>query len=458
MTGRLAIPAPLPLAGLFVTSVGIGVLSGINPKLGLAAALALAFVALVLADLMRGLVIFTVLSFLDVAHFGGAALSFVKVIGLLLAFSWLASFSAPSVRRTGDFFGRHPTATLWLLVFLVWCGASAVWAENPNAAVVAAQRFALDVCLFPIVFTAVQSRKHVTWIFGAFVIGALVSAAYGLVSPSSVGQYDVQRLSGAIGESNELATVLLGAAILAVALMGVVRRSPALQVGAVLGGALALAGLVNTFSRAGLLALAFSFLVAAVIGGRWRRWAILAGSLAVVGAGTYLFVLPSGAGASHVQSTNTSGRSDIWTVGWRMFRDNPINGVGAGNFPTSSVHYLVRPGAITRADYIVDHPKVAHSIYLEFLAGLGVVGLGLFLGIVAFSLSCSFRAARRFERSGDRRSEILARAVIVAIAAFLAADFFASQQFSKQLWLLLALGPALLALAGAGGEPEPEPA
>ena len=37
--------------------------------------------------------------------------------------------------------------------------------------------------------------------------------------------------------------------------------------------------------------------------------------------------------------------------------------------------------------------------------------------------------------------------MIVAILALLAADFFLSDQYSKQLWLLLALGPALLAVS-----------
>jgi hypothetical protein len=35
----------------------------------------------------------------------------------------------------------------------------------------------------------------------------------------------------------------------------------------------------------------------------------------------------------------------------------------------------------------------------------------------------------------------------------LAADFFASEQYSKQLWLLLAMGPALLALAQRAPDP-----
>jgi hypothetical protein len=36
--------------------------------------------------------------------------------------------------------------------------------------------------------------------------------------------------------------------------------------------------------------------------------------------------------------------------------------------------------------------------------------------------------------------------VVVSLVALLAMDFFISDQFSKQLWLLLALCPALLAI------------
>jgi hypothetical protein len=42
----------------------------------------------------------------------------------------------------------------------------------------------------------------------------------------------------------------------------------------------------------------------------------------------------------------------------------------------------------------------------------------------------------------------------LALAGMLAADFFVSEQYSKQLWLLLALGPSLLAIAHhSGGDP-----
>ena len=43
--------------------------------------------------------------------------------------------------------------------------------------------------------------------------------------------------------------------------------------------------------------------------------------------------------------------------------------------------------------------------------------------------------------------EIVARAMVVALVGILAADFFITEQYGKQLWLLLGLGPALLGVA-----------
>jgi O-antigen ligase len=113
------------------------------------------------------------------------------------------------------------------------------------------------------------------------------------------------------------------------------------------------------------------------------------------------------------------------------------------------VHFLLEPGALLRDEFIVDEPKVAHNIYLEVLAELGVVGLAIFVTILGFGVVSAVRAARAFGRCGDLRMELLARAVAVALLALLAADFFVSEQFSKQLWLLLALGPSLLRVARA---------
>jgi O-antigen ligase len=148
-----------------------------------------------------------------------------------------------------------------------------------------------------------------------------------------------------------------------------------------------------------------------------------------------------------LRSDGGSGRTDIWRVGWRMVEANPIVGVGAGNFANTSVHYLLEPGAILRDDYIVDTPKVAHNMYLEILAELGLVGFALFLAVLGYALYCALAAVRRFVATGDRQMEIVSRALFIALIGLLVSDFFGSRQFSKQLWLLMSIAPALLAIS-----------
>jgi O-antigen ligase len=95
----------------------------------------------------------------------------------------------------------------------------------------------------------------------------------------------------------------------------------------------------------------------------------------------------------------------------------------------------------------VGTPKVVHNTYLQLWTELGLVGLILFLSIVAFCLYAALKAAGAFARQGDVRMEVIARATFVGLAALLAADFFGSRLTNKEVWLLLGLAPALLAIA-----------
>jgi O-antigen ligase len=211
-----------------------------------------------------------------------------------------------------------------------------------------------------------------------------------------------------------------------------------------------------------------AMIAAVIVGGRWRAQVAVAGTLVVLSlVGFFAFAATPDQRdrVTQVGQGSTTGRSDIWTVGWRMVQAHPVRGVGVGQFESSSVHYLIAPGTIRRSDLIVDQPKVAHNIYLHILAEMGVVGLSLFLLILGFALRCMLLAAREFGRRGDAAMDLISRSVFVGLIGILAADFFASEQFSKQLWLLLGIGPALLAIAQrrdeaeqpaeAGGQPAP---
>jgi O-antigen ligase len=440
---------PLALAGL---AAPIGVLAGVNPEAAIVAALALGFVLIVFADLATGVVLFTLLTFFAVLPgLSGAAFAFTKLAGLLLTLSWLAILATRNDAKA-DVLRQHPMVSAALVLFLAWAGLSYTWSELPASAAGAWSRLALNAILFLIVYTAVRTSRDAIRVLAAFVFGATAAALYGILSGVDAGPYgEVGRLAGESQNANELASTLVASLALAVGLAFVARKSPALRVAALAAATLSMAGIVLTVSRSGMVALAVAALAAIVFAGRWRPAVVLISSLVVISAvGYFAFLAPPEARHRVTTINGGTGREDIWTVAWRMVEANPVRGVGAGNFQTSSIHYLLAPGALTRSDFIVNTQKVAHNVYLETLAELGVVGLTLLVTLILLLLGCSVQAIRQFERNGDQRMEILARAHLVALVGLLASLFFASDEYKKQLWLLMALCPTLLALARSG--------
>ena len=83
-------------------------------------------------------------------------------------------------------------------------------------------------------------------------------------------------------------------------------------------------------------------------------------------------------------SVSGNGRSDYWRVARSMVRDEPLLGAGAGSF---EAHWF-------RERSVAFHARDAHNLYLETLAELGPVGLGLLLATLALPLP-ALRATRR---------------------------------------------------------------
>jgi O-antigen ligase len=448
MTARAELPTRALQAALLAAGLVVGLLAGLQPPLALLFALGLAFFAITLANLTAGLCLFAVLTFLDtIVGDAGGGLSVSKLLGILLVLSWLALITAGEQEERGRIFS-HAGFLYVLILFIGWVALSITWAEVPGEVTETLQRYVPNAMLFLIVFSGVRTREQAMWLVGAFVVGALASAVYGLLVPTDPEA--AERLSGAGGNANETAAALVAGAALAVALAAALRDQPLLRLAALIVVPLCAYGIFLTLSRGGLVALGAAVVAAVVMAGRWRATAVALALAAVVGTVVYFGVFaPPEARARVTEIEGGTGRVDIWTVAWRVVEAEPLRGVGAGNFNDVSIHYLLQPGAIARDDFIVDTPAAAHNTYLELLAELGVVGLVGFLAIVGFALTCAFKAVRAFQRGGDAQMEIISRALFVALIGLLAADFFGSRQYSKQLWLLMSLAPALLAIARA---------
>ncbi len=443
--------------GLGLIGAVLGLLAGYDPRVAIAGALGLAFVLVAFADLAIGLAVFAFIGFVEVVPLFGPVLNLTKLAGLLLTLSW---FAILTTRRSSkiDFVSVHPIVATALGLFLGWAALSAAWAEDPGAAIGSASRYALNMVLFLIVFTAVRNERNLGHILIGFVLGSLFAVGYALVAPSAE---DPGRLATAAHDPNELAAALISGSILAVGAVAHFRESPPLRLLAGFTAVACVAGILLTASRGGLIALTVALLFAIVVAGRWRA-PLAIGTACLAAASVFYF---AGFASPEVQERITEptrgqsrlqeGRTTIWQVAWRSVEANPVQGLGSANFAVSSKHYLFEPGTLARTDEIIDQPKVAHNSYLEVLAELGIVGAFLFGVLILFSVASALAAAREYDARGDPRMQAVCLCVSVAMVGLLAAGFFSSYQYSKELWLLMGLGPALLAMSaratGASG-------
>jgi O-antigen ligase len=432
-------------AALLGLAALVGFLAGIDPVYAVGAAVGSVFAVVVLADLALGVCVFTTVVFVEALP-GFGSVSAAKALGGLLVLSWVASLA---YRRRGvDFPSAHPMLSAGLIVMVVWTFASSLWSREPGLALTAAQSWTLNAVLVPIVFTALKTPKDFGRVFGVFAIGTLISALYGVVGTASVAETpEAYRLAGAGINANQLGGVLIIGTVFAGILAA--RRQTAgrgiwLAIAIFCGVALA-----YTLSRGALVGMAVCLIVAPFLAGRGRRLPILAGGLLALMAVvlSIAVLIPSTETKRLFSDASGSGRTDIWQVGVRMVKDNPVLGVGAANFQENTIRYTLQKGVIQDDYFLVDLPKVPHNIYLQAWAELGVIGLVLFLGLVGTMVGCALRAARNFARAGARTPELYARGCVIASIGFLAFEFFSSQMYSKALWLLLALGPALLAMS-----------
>jgi O-antigen ligase len=439
---------------LVVMALVLGLASGIRPGLALAATLSAVFLTIVIWNLAFGLAVLILLGFFENFSQAAGSVSLAKGVGALLMLAWVAKMAvaSPEERASRDLFSRRPALSAALVLLAAWAASSAIWATSVSAVTHATGRYTFNFLLFPLAFAALEKREHVVWLFVACVVGALLSAGYGLVIAPNQDARTAGRLSGAGLHPNELGALLVVAIVLATALAAVREWDKLVRATAFCAAVLCAVAVYLTESRGALLlGLGSALLIAPFFAGRGRRAA--AATLAVLAVllsvGWFTFAASAQARhrIMHPAARGGEGRADLWKMGRRMVAAHPLIGVGAGNFSVTSVDYLLRPGATVDDQYIVDRPLVPHNIYLNVLSELGIVGLVLFLVILASTLRCALEAAHVFARRGDPTLELLARALFIALVALLVADSVSSQLYNKELWFLLALAPAIRALA-----------
>ncbi|NQT19587.1 MAG: O-antigen ligase family protein [Planctomycetes bacterium] len=145
-----------------------------------------------------------------------------------------------------------------------------------------------------------------------------------------------------------------------------------------------------------------------------------------------------------------SGRRVAPDVGWMMFCDHPLFGVGPGRFRTFEYDYLLDLG------FTEDTP--ASSFYATVLGELGAIGTVMVIGTFASVICLCFRWARR-TRHGPTQTILWGMAVaVIAISAHYVAH---ATFWWPYVWVMFGLANSGVRLAkdlelagGAGGTHE----
>lgn len=443
------IPAPVIIAALLLSGGLLGrLLADGRIKYGVALVLAASFAPLVLFDLAAALAVWVaILFFQDLSILSSGP----NALGVLVGIGWIGAV----LGRKGylGVLRDHRRLLVKVALMCAWFGLTVAWAQRAGAAGTEVGYWGMAALALVVTMTTLTNSREVNFVMLAFVGGSIVSVLIGLATGSlkppgtSVTQTALQgRFTGGSGDPNVAAAGFVATLFMIMGLLSIHRRRLH-RAGLMLAFALVTVGFLATQSRGGLIALGVGTVAAMLISPHHRR--LIVGLVVIVGLAVAVFAVIDPGAVQRITdvSGGTSGRSDLWRVGWQVFKSHPLVGVGIGNFQVVEAHYVLTPGAISRIEYITDVPYLVHNTYLQLLAETGLVGLLGFLVAVFACMRATWLAAKRFEACGRPDYADLARAVLMGTIGFLVALFFISDGEDVRLWVLLAIGPVLLSAA-----------
>lgn len=365
--------------------------------------------------------------------------------GLALVIAVSRWFSAPE-RRVAEK-PPHRFVAGWLVAFIAAGFCCATWAFAPSIAWDAQVAHTTTMLVFFLLLAIVRSRREV---LVTILVFAAASGFYLLRSATEYlnGKHQfTMGVSRMMGAGNSLADPNSFGGTIAFSLPLVVwaaihARSRFLRFCVLCYGLLAAYCAIQTHSRSGFVLLALNVGWAFVsIPSTKARIAIAA---VLLGFGVYMVGFQSKnaldryasifSSNTYEHESSTRGRIEGYQIAAKMFKDEPLFGVGPGCW---SLYRMRR----------VDGDKLMpHNMPGQLTATMGIAGVSTFLGYLVAVLSFGLSVRRR--RAGspdrwDRAVRALAATTLVTILLLLVSGT-AAHNIERSAWYLM---PALLACA-----------
>jgi O-antigen ligase/tetratricopeptide (TPR) repeat protein len=362
---------------------------------------------------------------------------------------------------------NFPKTFIPVVLFLFLGSASAIWAYNPYKTQNLAVMIAPGVLAYITLQLFLFQRKEIKVIAFFSAISASIVSGYGFlqvvgVFPMPPDQYGSPNPITTFGLSNFAVEYLLTVFPI-ISAFAFIEKNIVMRVVFASSSLITFLYMVAAKNRAGWVGLItfIIFFLLIYLAHITRKVPLSRISkylaLGVVGTSIFLFIFFTQTKfggemiarfKSFVQvgpGSSVSTRLLAWSGGLEMIKENPIIGVGGGNFEIYSWKYaprLLDEGTIftnTRVDK-------AHNEYLQIFADLGIVGFTIFISIIFIILKLYldiFSRTREIKKEEDEELFFVATGLFLGILSLLAS---ASFNFSLQwpgsvlmFWLNLGL-------------------
>lgn len=308
-------------------------------------------------------------------------------------------------------------------------------------------------CVLPLAVLP-ASLAQVRYLMSAYVFLHVPMAIHGAMH-GGVG------MSGWMEDENDLALVLnvaLGVALFL--FMETENKTKRLLLAGTM--TLMIATTVITMSRGGFVGLAALALYLVLVSPKRMTVLLL---IALAAGGLFLF-----APARYwnevrsIQSSDQEGdtgeqRIYFWGMGWRMYLDHPIVGVGTRNYGIQAPFYEDP----FRADTTGLHTwgRVAHSLYVTLISEQGTIGAILFLLTLWFGYKTRRRIKKEARDHPDdpelKSALLLATGLSAGMFALLVTGAFITVIYYPLIWVLAGFFGSLDAVTRPKVAPEPAP-
>jgi len=325
----------------------------------------------------------------------------------------------------------YNNSTIFYIIFLLWSLISWFWSEDVGANLSKNITY-FSLLLYYFLIILLPNKSDDTMHLKAFVIGILLSTSIMILFlPEMLYFNDPDRASGGGLDPNDFASLIaiaLPLAIMWLQLEETIWKKfiPALFI------PIGLLGISYTGSRTGTVALLpFGFFALSLVFNKKKSVMSLA-AIVLVGVGLTLILkkAPESYFArvrqSGIESSDEiGGRLPVWTTGLNMFLNNPLSGVGTGNFMNSFHRYTKTFG----------RDAVAHNSFISVAGELGIIGLLLFAYIIVAHLKILYNFIK--QPLNDQRSTIISKGLLFALLAYIIASMGISLEYKKVLPLLI---------------------